>query len=98
MHKSALMIRSISLLLAGVFLFSFLTVEVYESSGHPWLKYPGFLEAHAEIAVTDSHALVMDVDRAARSCAAPYRAPFLNDTTLFLHIYRGPPLTDSEQT
>jgi hypothetical protein len=91
MCKSTSMNRGIAIILASVFLFSFLTVEIYQSSGYPWLRYPGFLESNAEVAVAEMPSAIVELCGAAEYYSLSYRAPHLGQTTLFLHIYRGPP-------
>lgn len=91
MHHSKITMRTIAVAFAAIFLFSFLTVEIYQSSGYPWLRYPGFLESNAEIAVAESHCDMAVAGGMTQLYSLPYKAPFLTQTTLFLHIYRGPP-------
>ncbi len=80
---------------AAVFLCSLLTVELHRSSNLSWFKYPGFLEADSEAAVTDAHSATVEVSRAVNYLGISYRDVFLNQTTLFLHVYRGPPSLES---
>jgi len=91
MYKSTSIIRAVAIILASVFLFSFLTVEIYQSAGYPWLRYPGFLESNAEVAVAENLSAAVGFWGVAEYFSASYRAPHLGQTTLFLHIYRGPP-------
>ena len=79
------------IILASVFLFSFLTVEIYQSAGYPWLRYPGFLESNAEVAVAENHSASVELCGVPQYISSSYNVPYLDQTTLFLHIYRGPP-------
>ena len=76
---------------AGVFLLCLLTVEPHQNSTFPWLKSPGFLETDSEAALADSHGVTVEISEAVNYVAASYDEIFLNQTKLFLHIYRGPP-------
>jgi hypothetical protein len=96
MSTSKVMIRTIALAFTAVFLFSFLTVETYQSHGYSWLRYPGFLESNAEIAIAGSECDPMEGVGVAEYCALPYHSTFVGHTTLFLHIYRGPPTKTQE--
>jgi hypothetical protein len=93
MYKTSSFNRVAILIFASVFLFSFLTVEIYQSSGYPWLRFPGFSESNAELAVAVNLFTGIKSCRDAQYLAFPYSAPFAGQTTLFLHIYRGPPST-----
>jgi hypothetical protein len=96
MITSRVMVRTIAIAFTVVFLVSFLTVETYQSHGYSWLRYPGFLESNAEIAVAGTGCEPMEGSGVAQYCAFPYRDPFAGQATLFLHICRGPPLIGSE--
>lgn len=85
------MIKFVAVFCVGVFLLSLLTVELHKSSVTPWLKCPGFLEADSEIAIAPDIAITVEDGQAVAYRAPPYRDVFLNQTTLFLHVYRGPP-------
>lgn len=91
MFSSKVTIRVIALTFAAVFLVSFLTVETYQSHGYSWLRYPGFLEANAEIAVAGIDCDLTERSGIEQYCAFPYPSPFISQNTLFLHICRGPP-------
>lgn len=91
MFTSRATIRTIAIAFTAVFLISFLTVETYQSQGNSWLRYPGFLESNAEITVPGSPYRPMEGNGTAEYCAVAYNTPFLGQTTLFLHICRGPP-------
>jgi hypothetical protein len=92
MFTSKVMIRTIAIAFTAMFIVSFLTVETYQSQGYSWLRYPGFLESNAEMAVAGSGCALMDGGEVAEYCAFPDRSSFVIQTTLFLHICRGPPL------
>jgi len=91
MCKSTSISRAVAIILASVFLFSFLTVEIYQSAGYPWLRYPGFLESNAEVAVAENLSASVGFCGVAERFSASHKAPYLGLTTLYLHIYRGPP-------
>jgi len=91
MCKSTSISRAVAIILASVFLFSFLTVEIYQSTGYPWLRYPGFLESNAEVAVAENLSASVGFWGLAEYFSMSYGAPYLGQSTLFLHIYRGPP-------
>ena len=80
---------------AGIFLLSLLTVELHRSSNLSWFKYPGFLEADSEAVVADTYSPVAEVNQAINYLGVPRQEVFLNQTTLFLHVYRGPPSLES---
>jgi hypothetical protein len=80
-----------ALLLVGIFVLSLGTVEMHQSRLCSWLTYPGFLEADSEKALAENHAITSDVSEAIDYFVASSPDIFLEHTTLFLHVYRGPP-------
>jgi hypothetical protein len=89
------LIKIATVFCVGVFLLSLLTVELHRSSNLSWFKYPGFLEADSEVAVADAYSVTVEVNQAFNYLGIPRQDVFLNQTTLFLHVYRGPPSLES---
>jgi len=94
MNRSKL-IKIATIFCAGIFLLSLLTVELHRSSNLTWFKYPGFLEADSEVAIADSYSPTVEVNPAVNYLGIPGQEVSLNQTTLFLHVYRGPPSLES---
>ena len=90
MRKSRL-IKFMAIFCVGMFLVSLLTVELHKSGSIPWLKYPGFLEADSEIALVPEVVITIEGRQAVVYRPFPRQDVFLDQTTLFLHVYRGPP-------
>jgi hypothetical protein len=89
-------ITFLSVLLVGIFVLSLGTVEMHESKLCSWLKYPGFLEADSEKAIADTYEISIGVSEAADNYVrGPEQDVFPEQTTLFLHVYRGPPSLES---
>jgi hypothetical protein len=88
-------IRFLSVLLVGIFVLSLGTVEMHESRLCSWLKYPGFLEADSEKALADTYEVTIDVGVATDYYVGAEQDVFPEQTTLFLHVYRGPPSIES---
>jgi hypothetical protein len=89
------LIKIATVFCVGVFLLSLLTVELHRSSNLSWFKYPGFLEADSEAVVADTYSATVEVSQAVNYLGIPGQDVVLNQTTLFLHVYRGPPSLES---
>jgi hypothetical protein len=83
--------KILSAVLVGVFLLSLCTVEAHQSRLVPWLMYPGFLEADSEKALADTYAVSVEASEAVSYRIESHQDAPLGQTTLFLHVYRGPP-------
>ena len=84
-------IKTFSLILVAVFALSLVTVELHRSSDRPWFKYPGFLEADSEAAVTDNYSVTVEIGGVTHRSFLPAATPFVGRTTLLLNVYRAPP-------
>lgn len=93
--RSRSVVRILSIFLVGVFLLSLGTVEFRQSRLCPWLSYPGFLESDSEKALADTYAVTAEVSEAINYHIESHQDAFLGQTTLFLHVYRGPPSIES---
>lgn len=91
MKKYRLISRSIALIFAAVFIFSFVTVEPHHSHFHPWFKYPGFLDSEAEIAVAEDFLVTVEIGEVGLYRTIPRPVPYIDRTTLLLNICRAPP-------
>ncbi len=92
MDKSRSLFRPSVLGLFLVFIFSFLTVEIYTHSGHPWLQLPGFMESDMEFGLPASPTTVVQANNVTgyRRWNPPVRPA--GRTEHLFNIYRAPPL------
>jgi hypothetical protein len=95
MYTSRSAIKVLAVIFVSVFLVSFLTVELDHSKTCPWFKYPGFLENDCDVALAGTQAVTIECVKAAEFHVVSRPNPFIAQTTLFLHIYRGPPSLQS---
>jgi hypothetical protein len=92
MNNSRPTFRPLVVGLSLIFLFSFLTMEIYANSACPWLRLPGFMESDMEFAPSGSRPVVAQTNGVTGYCLTPHPAIVTGQTELFLNIYRAPPL------
>jgi hypothetical protein len=92
MDNSRPTFRPLVLGLSLIFLFSFLTMEIYANSACPWLQVPGFMESDIEFAPSGSRPVVAQSNGVTGYCLTLHLAILAGQPELFLNIYRAPPL------